>query len=74
MEEDSDSNDDNKENVTKLDAAISDAEYNFGESELRDSLLKKAEFLAHIGKKDAAVVVVEDGLGVPQHQNWSFLH
>ena len=35
----------NKENVTKLDAPISDAEDNFGESELG---MKKAEFLAQI--------------------------
>ena len=50
----------NKENFTKLDAALSDAEYNFGESELRDALLKKVEFLAQIGKKDAAVEVVRE--------------
>ena len=46
------------QSVTKLDAAISDAEDKFGESDLRDALLKNAEFLAQIGEKDAAVEAV----------------
>ena len=48
----------NKESMVKLDTAITDAEENFGESELRDALLKKSEFLAEIGDKDAAVEAV----------------
>ena len=42
------------ENVHKLeqlDAAIDDAEKNFGEIESRDTLMKKAEYLCQIGDK-----------------------
>ena len=48
----------NKESLTTLDAAISDADDNLGESELREALLKKSEFLAQIGDKDAAIEAV----------------
>jgi len=68
----------NKENVTKFDATISDAEENFGESELRDALLKKAEFLAQIGEKDAAVEAVrktnEKTVGLGNRMDLVFLN
>jgi len=48
----------NKERLEALDAAITDAEENLGESELREALLKKAEFFANIGDKDAAIEAV----------------
>ncbi len=37
------------------DEKIKDAEKNQGESELRDALLAKAEYLTKIGEKDEAV-------------------
>merc|ERR1719445_2613985 len=48
----------NKESIAKLDLAITDAEENLGESEVREALLKKAEFLAQIGDKEAAIEAV----------------
>jgi len=48
----------NKESLETLDAAITDAEENLGESELREALLKKAEFFANVGDKDAAIEAV----------------
>jgi len=48
----------NKESLEALDVAITDAEENLGESELREALLKKAEFFANIGDKDAAIEAV----------------
>ncbi|KAL4227085.1 26S proteasome non-ATPase regulatory subunit 6 [Mactra antiquata] len=38
--------------LKKLDEAIEDAEKNLGESEIRESMLKKAEYLCAIGDKD----------------------
>ena len=40
------------------DAKIADAEKNEGESELRDALLTKAEYLTKIGMKDEAIEAV----------------
>ncbi|CAN0552582.1 unnamed protein product, partial [Ectocarpus sp. 8 AP-2014] len=68
----------NKESTVKLDAAITDAEDNFGESELRDALLKKSEFLAQIGDKDAAVEAVrktaEKTVGLGNRMDLVFLN
>jgi len=68
----------NKESITKLDAAITDAEENFGESELRDALLKKAEFLAQIGEKDVAIEAVrktnEKTVGLGNRMDLVFLN
>ena len=38
----------NKEKLATLEAAIADATENLGESETREALLKKAEFLAQV--------------------------
>jgi len=48
----------NKAKIVELNAAISDAEENLGESETREALLKKAEFYAVIGDKEEAVDAV----------------
>ena len=48
----------NKESLTALETAISDAQENLGESEVREALLKKAEYLAQIGEKEAAIEAV----------------
>jgi len=45
----------NEAEVTRLDAAISDAEANLGDTEVRDFMLKKAEYYSKIGDKDAAM-------------------
>lgn len=41
----------NEAELKKLDEAIEDAEKNLGESEIRESMLKKAEYLCQIGDK-----------------------
>lgn len=41
----------NAAELTKLDAAIKDAQDNFGETEVRETNLAKAEFLCRIGDK-----------------------
>merc|ERR1739844_268749 len=48
----------NEEELKKLEDKIKDAEENLGESEHRDTLLAKAEFLTKIGEKDAAIEAV----------------
>merc|ERR1711894_183226 len=48
----------NEVEIKALDEKIVDAEANLGESEHRDILLAKAEFLTKIGEKDAAVEAV----------------
>ncbi|CAB3385140.1 Hypothetical predicted protein [Cloeon dipterum] len=45
----------NAEKLAQLDAAIEDAEQNLGEMEVRESNLRKAEFLCRIGDKDSAL-------------------
>lgn len=42
----------NETELKKLDAAIADAEKNLGESEIRENMLKKAEYLCSIGDKE----------------------
>ena len=41
----------NEAELKKLDEAIADAEKNLGESEIRESMLTKAEYLCKIGDK-----------------------
>jgi 26S proteasome regulatory subunit N7 len=41
----------NKTELEKLEKAIEDAETNLGETEVRDALLTKAEYLCKIGDK-----------------------
>lgn len=64
-----------KESMVILDAAITDAEENFGDSELRDALLKKSEFLAQIGDKDADAVrkTAEKTVGLGNRMDLVFL-
>jgi len=50
--------DKNKETLAGMDSAINDAKENLGESEVREALLKKAEYLAQIGDKEAAIEAV----------------
>uniref|UniRef100_A0A7E4W0E6 26S proteasome non-ATPase regulatory subunit 6 n=1 Tax=Panagrellus redivivus TaxID=6233 RepID=A0A7E4W0E6_PANRE len=45
----------NAKRIAEIDAEIADAEQNLGESEVRQALLKKSEYLCQIGDKDAAV-------------------
>lgn len=45
----------NEARLKELDASIEDAEQNLGEMEVRESNLKKAEFLCRIGNKDSAL-------------------
>ena len=49
---------DNTKTLKELDDSIKDAEENLGESELREALLKKAEFFAVIGDKKEAIEAV----------------
>merc|ERR1712227_1087967 len=48
----------NEKELKEFDVKIADAETNLGESELRDALLAKAEYLTKIGDKDAAIEAV----------------
>jgi len=68
----------NKTHLVTLDAAISDAEENLGESEAREAMLKKAEFLAVIGNKDGAVEAVrktaEKTVGLGNRMDLVFLN
>ncbi|XP_041348370.1 26S proteasome non-ATPase regulatory subunit 6-like [Gigantopelta aegis] len=45
----------NTEKLKKLDEAIEDAEKNLGETEIRDFMLEKAEYLSKIGDKEGAL-------------------
>jgi len=45
----------NKAKIAELDASIEDAETNLGEMEVRESNLKKAEYLCRIGDKEGAL-------------------
>ena len=45
----------NKTKLEELDKKISDAEANFGESDIRDANLAKAEYLCRIGDKEACL-------------------
>ena len=68
----------NKEKLATLEAAILDATENLGESETREALLKKAEFYAQIGDKDAAVEAVrmtaEKTVGLGNRMDLVFLN
>lgn len=46
----------NEAQLKELDAAIEDAEQNLGEMEVRESNLKKAEYLCRIGSKEASLL------------------
>ena len=48
----------NKKQLEALEAKIKDAEENLGESELREALLNKAEYLTKIGNKEAAETAI----------------
>jgi len=69
---------DNKEQIKTLDHNIADAEENLGESELREALLKKAEYLASIGDKKAAIEAVrktsEKTVGLGNRMDLVFLN
>ena len=41
----------NEAQIKKLDEAVEDAEKNLGETEVRESMLNKAEYLCRIGDK-----------------------
>ena len=41
----------NEAELKRLDEAVEDAEKNLGETEVRDGMLKKAEYLSRIGNK-----------------------
>ena len=43
--------DENEAQLKKLDETLQDAEQNLGETEVRDALLAKAEYLSKIGDK-----------------------
>ncbi len=45
--------------LAELDEKVKDAEENLGETEVRDGMLAKAEFLASIGDKPAAVAAFD---------------
>ena len=47
----------NKTKLEELDKKISDAEANFGESDIRDANLAKAEYLCRIGDKEACLAL-----------------
>jgi len=47
--------DENKKKLSELEEKIEDAEKNQGETEIRDAMLAKAEFLCKIGEKDDAL-------------------
>ena len=48
----------NQTELVKLEKAIEDAERNLGETEVRDALLTKAEYLCKIGEKVCILNVV----------------
>jgi len=68
----------NKEKLGTLDAAIADALENLGESETREALLNKAEFLAQIGDKDGSTEAVrkttEKTVGLGNRMDLVFLN
>merc|ERR1719415_472130 len=68
----------NKKTLATLDAAIEDAKENHGESEVREALLKKAEFLAQIGDKEATIEAVrqtnEKTVGLGNRMDLVFLN
>ena len=67
----------NKKQLKELEAKIKDAEENLGESELREALLQKAEYLTKIGNKSAAVEAIrktiEKTVGLGNRMDMVFL-
>jgi len=67
----------NKKQLKELEAKIKDAEENLGESELREALLHKAEYLTKIGNKSAAVEAIrktiEKTVGLGNRMDMVFL-
>lgn len=68
----------NKTTLAEMDEKISDAETNLGESEHRDALLAKAEYLSVIGDKEEAVEAVrktmEKTVGLGNRMDLLFLN
>lgn len=68
----------NTKKLKELEDNIKDAEENLGESELREALLKKSEFLATIGDKKAAIESVrktaEKTVGLGNRMDLVFLN
>ncbi|XP_046840064.1 26S proteasome non-ATPase regulatory subunit 6-like [Xenia sp. Carnegie-2017] len=52
----------NTRNLESLEKAIEDAETNLGETEVRDALLEKAEYLCKIGDKEGALLALRKTL------------
>jgi len=52
----------NKEEIDKLSAAIENAEKNEGESEVREAMVKKCEYLTSIGNKDESLKMLKETL------------
>merc|ERR1712077_53016 len=71
-------NTENEAEIKILDEKIADAEANLGESEHREALLAKAEFLTKIGEKDAAIEAVrktmEKTVGLGNRMDLIFLN
>jgi len=67
----------NKKKLQELDEKISDAETNLGESEIREALLARAEYLTKIGDKDEAVSAIrktiEKTVGLGNRMDMVFL-
>lgn len=53
----------NTARLVGLEAKITDAQENLGETEVKDALLAKADYLASIGDKDAAVKAYKEAEG-----------
>ena len=66
----------NKKELERLEETIEDAEKNFGETEQRDALLAKAEYLCKIGDKEKAVstyrTAFEKSVGLSYRMDISF--
>jgi len=73
-----DMNKENEDELKKLEDKIKDAEENLGESEHREALLAKAEYLTKIGEKDAAIEAVrktmEKTVGLGNRMDLIFLN
>ena len=67
----------NSQKLQEMDAKIKDAEENLGESEIREALLAKAEYLTKIGDKEEAVSAIrktiEKTVGLGNRMDMVFL-
>jgi len=67
----------NKKELQNLEDKIKDAEENLGESEIREALLHKAEYLVKVGDKEAAVTAIrktiEKTVGLGNRMDMVFL-